>query len=79
MQLEIKTGYRRFLQNRGDAPSEEDDAEEEELKTFMSNCIKVASTVIVSAPSNSEFAQRRLNILATIFSSNPRSEIFSLS
>ena len=43
----------------------------------MKNCVKGASVVIVSAPSDSDFAERRLNILATIFSNDPWSDIFS--
>jgi hypothetical protein len=67
MRLKIKDGYRRqsTLKRSG-----------EEL--FMKNCFKFAKIVIVSAPSRYHFPERRLKILATIFSNDPRLEIFSL-
>jgi hypothetical protein len=77
MRLEIKDGYRRYLESCVDTPSEDIDAEEEQ-EQFMRHCFKIARVIIVSAPSHNDFPERRLNILATIFSNHPRLEIFSL-
>ena len=67
IQLKIKDGYRRksMLKKSGE-------------EQFMKYCFKCAKIVIVSAPSRNDFPERRLNILATIFSNDPRLEIFSL-
>ena len=67
MQLKIKDGYRQksMLKNGGE-------------EHFMKDCFKFAKLIIVSAPSRNDFPERRLSILATIFSNDPRLEIFSL-
>ena len=75
MQLEIQEGYRRYLQNS--ATSEEVHTQEEEHE-FMRNCVKLGSVIIVSAPSDRNFVEHRLNMLETIFTKDPRSDIFSL-
>src|SRR5271168_1364551 len=76
MQLEIQEGYyRRYLQNS--ATSQEEDTQEEQDE-FMQNCVKLGSVIIVSAPSDKNFVENRLNMLETIFTKDPRSDIFSL-